>query len=57
LTRKLYGYFDSTVEVERIRHGKRQTLETLINEKALLFAMYMRDEKKEWILRIVRSLQ
>jgi hypothetical protein len=52
LTRKLYGYFGSTVEVERIRHGKRQTVETLINEEALLLAQYLRDEQKEWCPRI-----
>lgn len=53
LTRRLYDYFDSTVEVERIRHGQRQTIETLINEEALLLAGYLRGEKKEWIPRIV----
>jgi hypothetical protein len=31
-------YFESKVEVPRIRVGKRQTVETLINEEALLFA-------------------
>jgi hypothetical protein len=27
--------------------GERQTIETLINEEALLFAKYLRDEKKD----------
>jgi hypothetical protein len=35
--------------------GDQQEIGTLINE-ALLFAMYLRDEKKEWIPRIVVSL-
>jgi hypothetical protein len=48
LTRKLYDYFESTVEIERIRHGKRQTVETLINEEALLLAQYLRNENQTW---------
>jgi hypothetical protein len=41
------------VEVPRIRHGSRQSLETLINEEALLLAKYLRDEGKTWIPRLV----
>jgi hypothetical protein len=33
--------------------GDQQEIETLINEEALLFAMYVRDEKGAWIPRIV----
>jgi len=33
--------------------GKRQTVETLINEEALLLAKFLRDERKTWIPRIV----
>jgi NADPH-dependent 2,4-dienoyl-CoA reductase/sulfur reductase-like enzyme len=40
------------VEIPRIRVGKRQTIETLINEEALLFAKYLRDERETWIPRI-----
>jgi len=40
------------VDVERIKVGKRQTIDTLICEEALLFAKYLRKEKKEWIPRI-----
>jgi hypothetical protein len=40
------------VEVERIKVGKRQTIHTLINEEAQLFAMYLRNEKKDWIPRL-----
>jgi hypothetical protein len=35
-------------EVERMRHGKSQTVETLMNEEVFLFAQYLRDEKKKW---------
>jgi len=44
--------FDSYFEIPRIRHGKRQTFETLINEEAYLLAKYLRDEQKAWIPRI-----
>jgi len=40
------------VEVPRIRIGKKQTIETLINEEALLLAKYLRDERKTWTPRI-----
>jgi len=52
LVRKLYRYFESTVDVSRIMHGNRQTLETLISEEALLFAKFLRDERKVWVPRI-----
>ncbi|MBZ5529530.1 MAG: hypothetical protein LAN71_16740 [Acidobacteriia bacterium] len=45
---KLNSYFETSVEIPRIRVGERQTIETLINEEALLFAKYLRNEKKEW---------
>jgi hypothetical protein len=32
--------------------GKRQSVETLINEEALLLAKYLRGERKTWIPRI-----
>jgi hypothetical protein len=35
------------------RLEKRQTIDTLISEEALLFAKYIRKEKKEWLPRIV----
>ena len=50
--KRLNVYFRSKVEVPRIRVGKRQEIETLINEEALLLAKYLRNEKKSWIPRI-----
>lgn len=50
---KLNSFFESIIEVPRIKHGNRQTVETLINEEALLLAKYMRNEKQAWIPRIV----
>ena len=52
VTRKLSDYFESIIEIPRMRHGKRQTVETLINEEALLFAKYVRDERETWIPRV-----
>jgi hypothetical protein len=44
------------VEIPRIKVGERQTIETLINEEALLFAKYLRGETNTWSPRIA-SLQ
>jgi hypothetical protein len=33
-------------------HGERQSVETLINEEALLLAKYLRDENDTWIPRV-----
>jgi hypothetical protein len=32
--------------------GKKQEIETLISEEALLFAQYLRNEKENWIPRL-----
>jgi hypothetical protein len=45
---KLKSYFQTLVEVPRIKAGERQTIETLINEEALLLAKFLRNERKEW---------
>ena len=52
LVKALNQYSESMAEIPRIRVGKRQTIETLINEEALLFAQYLRDERKTWMPRI-----
>jgi hypothetical protein len=41
----LNEHFRNKVEIPRIRMGKGQEIETLINEEALLLAMYIRNEK------------
>jgi len=51
-TKRLNDYFETTVEIPRIKVGERQTIETLINEEVLLFAKFLRNEKKDWIPRI-----
>lgn len=50
--KKLNDFFESTVKIPRMRVGERQTIETLINEEALLLAKFLRDERKTWTPRI-----
>ena len=52
LIRELNGFFESNVEIPRIKHGNKQTLDTLINEETLLLAKYLRNEMEEWKPRI-----
>jgi hypothetical protein len=52
LTNMLHGYFKSVVEVPRIKMGKRQEIESLINEEAFLLARYLIGEKPHWTPRI-----
>lgn len=52
LMKKLDVFFESIVEVPRIKVGKKQSINTLINEETLLFARYLRNEMKEWLPRI-----
>lgn len=52
LTQKLNEYFETKIEIPRIRHGNKQTLETLINEEALLLAKYLRNKIPTWKPRI-----
>jgi len=53
--KSLFQYFEREVEVPRIRIGKRQTIEALISEEALLLAKFLRDERERWTPRIART--
>jgi hypothetical protein len=55
LTKSLNEYFKTKVDVSRIRLGNTQEIETLINEEALLFAMFLRNERQTWVPRIATS--
>ncbi len=50
--RALNQYFQTKIGMPRVRMGERQEIETLINEEALLFAAYLRNEKQTWAPRI-----
>jgi len=52
MMKKLQEYFELTVKIPLIKHGKKQRIETLINEDALLLAKYLRDERKTWYPQI-----
>ena len=39
----LNNFFDSKVEIPRIKVGKKQAIDTLINEEALLIAKFLRE--------------
>ena len=48
---ELDEYSISKIDVPLIRHGKRQRVDTLINEEARLLANNLRDEKRNLIPR------
>ena len=50
--KRLNLYFQNKVEIPRIKMGKKQEIETLIAEEALLFAKYLREEIPTWSPRI-----
>jgi hypothetical protein len=52
LMKQLNAFFEVIVEVPRIKIGKKQTIETLISEEALLLAKFLRNERKNWTPRI-----
>jgi len=49
-------YFKFIVRVPRIKFGKRQSIETLINEEVSLLAKYLRNEKTAWNPRLIFDL-
>ena len=53
LLKTLDLYLKTKVSIPRIRMGQQQEIETLVNEEALLFAQYLRNEKQTWTPRIV----
>ena len=54
LMKQLDKFFESYIDVPRMKIGKKQTIVTLINEEAFLFAKYLRNEQSMWIPRITR---
>jgi len=56
LMKKLEIIFESTVEIPRIKVGKKQTIETLIMEEASLFANFLRCENKIWKPQIPKPI-
>ena len=53
LIQALNNFFETRVNIQRIKkHGRKQKLETLINEETRLIAKYIRNEKPSWEPRI-----
>ena len=48
----LDDFFDSMVDVPRLKHGGMQSIGSLINEETLVLENYLRTEEKMWIPRI-----
>ena len=46
LAEGLNGLFNREVEIPRVKHGNKQTLDTLISEEAFLLARYLRGQLK-----------
>jgi len=51
---QLNGLLESFIEIPRIKVGKKQTIEALINEEAMLLAKYLRGEREGWMPRITK---
>ena len=45
-------FFESSIQIPRMQIGKQQTIETLINEEALILAKYLRNELNTWTPRV-----
>ena len=52
LRRQLDRFFESYIKVPRMRVGKKQIIETLINEEALLLAKFLRNEHNPWVPQV-----
>ena len=53
LIMQLNKFFESTIEVPRIKIGKKQSIETLIDEESSLLAKFLRAEQEKWIPRSI----
>ena len=52
MVNKLFDYFQTKVYIPRVKRGKKQELETLINEEAFLISRYLRLKGESWVPRI-----
>jgi CRISP-associated protein Cas1 len=48
LAEALNGLFERVVPIPRIRHGFKQTLDTLISEEAIVLAGHLCNKRKDW---------
>jgi len=52
LVDKLFAYFQTKVYIPRVKRGRKQELETLIDEEAFLIGRYLRLNGVSWVPRI-----
>ncbi|UCE16684.1 MAG: CRISPR-associated endonuclease Cas1 [Candidatus Bathyarchaeota archaeon] len=52
LTGELHEFFMRKVRVPRFRHGNEQEVESLINEEAILLALFLRGRRESWVPRV-----
>jgi CRISPR-associated protein Cas1 len=52
LAEDLNNLFNRKVQIPRIKHGEKQTLDTLISEEAFLLAKFLRGERNSWVPRL-----
>ena len=55
MMKQLNEYFESYVKIPRMKVGKKQTIETLINEEIMIFAKFLREEQEVWKLRFIET--
>ncbi|MDQ1279106.1 MAG: hypothetical protein QG670_366 [Thermoproteota archaeon] len=48
----LQEFFESIIDVPRMKVGKKQSLNSLICKETSLFARRLKDESKSWIPRL-----
>jgi len=56
MMKRLNSFFESIVDIPRVKHGNKQTVETLISEEALIFASYLRNERPTWHPKVLNML-
>ncbi len=52
LVHELFDYFETKFYIPRVKRGRRQELETLINEEAFRIGRYLRLKGESWVPRI-----
>ncbi|MDQ1279304.1 MAG: CRISPR-associated endonuclease Cas1 [Thermoproteota archaeon] len=52
LADSLNQFFESNVNIPRVKVGKKQSFNSLICEETSLFARYLRKESESWVPRL-----
>jgi hypothetical protein len=53
--KELNEFFESYVKIPRMKVGKKQTIETFINEEIMIFAKFLREEQEVWKQRFTET--